>query len=74
MGVRAEQLTTLPEGIEGLHFHVLCESRPEHLRKALEEVERRFGELLPQIKWLNQGGSHHLTPYVDDWPDRIHML
>lgn len=29
----------VPDGIEGLHFHVLCESRPEHLRKALEAVE-----------------------------------
>ena len=46
LGVTAERLAEqggLPEGIEGLHFHVLCESRPEHLRKALEAVELRFG-------------------------------
>ena len=45
-----------PEGIEGLHFHVLCESRPEHLRLALEAVEQRFGHLLDRVKWLNMGG------------------
>ncbi len=61
LGVRADELDRLPAGIEGLHFHVLCESRPEHLRLALEAVERRFGHLLPQIKWLNMGGGHLMT-------------
>lgn len=41
-----ERLETLPEGVEGLHFHVLCESGAEHLALALEAVERRFGHLL----------------------------
>ncbi|MFR9629026.1 MAG: carboxynorspermidine decarboxylase [Rikenellaceae bacterium] len=61
LGIPKEQLTTLPEGVEGLHFHVLCESRPHHLRLALEAVERNFGELLPNIKWLNMGGGHLMT-------------
>jgi len=61
LGIRADGLDRLPAGIEGLHFHVLCESRPEHLRLALEAVERRFGHLLPQIKWLNMGGGHLMT-------------
>ncbi len=52
---------TLPEGVEGLHFHVLCESRPHHLRLALEALEARFGALLPSLKWLNMGGGHLLT-------------
>lgn len=29
LGILAEELTALPEGIDGLHFHALCESRPE---------------------------------------------
>ncbi len=64
LGVTAEQLAAhggLPEGIEGLHFHVLCESRPAHLRLALEAVERRFGSCLDRVKWLNMGGGHLMT-------------
>ena len=64
LGVTAEELAAhggFPEGIEGLHFHVLCESRPEHLRLALEAVERHFGEYLDRIQWLNMGGGHLMT-------------
>lgn len=64
LGVTARRLEAeggLPEGIEGLHFHVLCESRPEHLRRALEAVEERFGALLDRVKWLNMGGGHLMT-------------
>ena len=64
LGVTAEELVAhggLPEGIDGLHFHVLCESRPEHLRLALEAVERHFGEYLDRIQWLNMGGGHLMT-------------
>ena len=61
LGVKAENLTSLPAGIEGLHFHVLCESGAEHLERALQEVEKRFGHLLPKIKWLNCGGGHLMT-------------
>ena len=60
LGVTAEQLAAhggLPAGVEGLHFHVLCESRPEHLQKALEAVETHFGAYLDRIKWLNMGGG-----------------
>ncbi len=41
-----ECLDELPEGIEGLHFHVLCESGAEHLARAVEAFEARFGHLL----------------------------
>jgi len=51
----------LPEGIEGLHFHTLCESTSYELEKTLEEVEKRFGRFLPSIKWLNMGGGHLMT-------------
>ena len=64
LGVTAAQLAAhggLPRGIEGLHFHVLCESRPEHLRLALEAVERHFGEYLDRVQWLNMGGGHLMT-------------
>ncbi|MDF9829594.1 carboxynorspermidine decarboxylase [Parabacteroides sp. PF5-6] len=51
----------LPEGIEGIHFHTLCESTSYDLEKTLEVVEQRFGCFLPQLKWLNMGGGHLMT-------------
>lgn len=51
----------LPEGVEGLHFHTLCESDSYALERVLGEVEKRFGSFLPQLKWLNMGGGHLMT-------------
>lgn len=51
----------LPEGIEGLHFHTLCEQNSDDLASTAKAVEERFGDFLPQIKWLNMGGGHHIT-------------
>ena len=75
MGVTGDLLgDKLPEGIEGLHFHVLCESRSEHLRKALEAVERHFGRYLDRIQWLNMGGGHLMTHADYDCDDLIALL
>ncbi len=51
----------LPEGIEGLHFHALCESDSHDLEKVLEAFKNQYGHLLPHIKWLNMGGGHLMT-------------
>lgn len=62
LGATEEHLRDgLPEGIEGLHFHVLCESSSDALEKALESFERKFGHLFNQIKWVNMGGGHLIT-------------
>ena len=61
LGVTADELNDLPAGIDGLHFHVLCESRPHHLKLALEAVEKHFGQYLDRIGWLNMGGGHLMT-------------
>lgn len=74
LGIPPEQLQELPAGVEGLHFHVLCESRPHHLRLALESLERHFGHLLPQIKWLNMGGGHLMTHADYDCDELIALL
>ena len=77
LGVTAEQLAAgggLPAGIEGLHFHVLCESRPEHLRRAWEAVERHFGDCLDRVKWLNMGGGHLMTHAEYDCDALIALL
>lgn len=51
----------LPEGIEGLHFHALCESSSYDLEKVLNAFLADYGHLLPHIKWLNMGGGHLIT-------------
>ncbi len=51
----------LPEGIEGLHFHTLCENDSHTLERTLVHVEEKFGDLLHQVKWLNMGGGHLMT-------------
>ncbi|MBI5655595.1 MAG: carboxynorspermidine decarboxylase [Geobacter sp.] len=48
-------------GIEGLHFHTLCEQLFEPLERTARVFEERFGEFLPGMKWLNLGGGHHIT-------------
>ena len=64
----------LPEGIEGLHFHTLCESTSYDLEKTLAVVEERFGTFLPQIKWLNMGGGHLMTHKDYDENELIRIL
>lgn len=51
----------LPEGIEGLHFHALCESDSHDLAKVLDALKEQYGHLLPHVKWLNMGGGHLMT-------------
>lgn len=48
-------------GLEGLHFHTLCEQGADALAVTLEAVEAKFGKYLPQMKWINFGGGHHIT-------------
>ncbi len=61
LGIRAELLPELPDGVEGLHFHSLCESQAEDLVPTLAAVEEKFGHLLDKIKWFNMGGGHLMT-------------
>lgn len=62
LGVTPELLSrSLPEGIEGLHFHTLCESMDTDLEKTLSVVEERFGKAIAQAKWINMGGGHLIT-------------
>lgn len=61
-GVTADMLgDSLPRGIEGLHFHSLCESSAEDLECVLDSFEKQFGRYLPQVKWVNMGGGHLMT-------------
>jgi carboxynorspermidine decarboxylase len=63
LGVTAAALAAdgLPEGIEGLHFHTLCEKGADTLARTLEHVEAKFGAQLDHVRWLNMGGGHAIT-------------
>ncbi len=52
---------SLPGLLDGLHFHTLCEQDSDALAQTLAAVEKKFGDLLPRMKWLNFGGGHHIT-------------
>ena len=75
LGIVRENLgNTLPLGIEGLHFHTLCESDSYALENTLKQVEAKFGEFLPKIKWLNMGGGHLMTRKDYDIEHLIQLL
>lgn len=74
LGVTPEELTELPTGVEGLHFHVLCESSADNLRQALESFEYYYGKFIPQLKWLNMGGGHLMTHADYDCEELISIL
>lgn len=74
-GVTADVIgEKLPEYIEGLHFHALCESDSHDLEKVLKAFESQFGHLLPQVKWVNMGGGHLMTREGYDTAHLVSLL
>ena len=62
MGTTADKLSAgLPDGLDGLHFHTMCEQNADTLWRTLDAVEEKFGRYLGQLRWLNFGGGHHIT-------------
>lgn len=62
MGItKANFKQELLEGVDGLHFHALCEQNVDALESVLASFEEKFGEYIPQMKWVNFGGGHHIT-------------
>ncbi len=62
LGVTREQFRPdLLDGLEGLHFHTLCQQNSDALIKTLAAVEAQFGQFLSRMKWVNFGGGHHIT-------------
>jgi carboxynorspermidine decarboxylase len=72
LGVTRDKLPDhLPDGLEGLHFHTLCENDSYTLERTLAALEGRFGDLLHQAKWVNMGGGHLMTR---DGYDTDHLI
>ncbi len=62
LGVTSDDMPgELPPQVEGLHFHVLCESNSFSLERVLQELEQKFEKYLHHVKWLNMGGGHLMT-------------
>lgn len=75
LGITADQLgDQLPEGVEGFHFHTLCESTSYDLEKTLAAFEARFGKFLGQLKWVNFGGGHLMTRKDYDTAHLVRVL
>jgi len=49
------------DGIDGLHFHTMCEQNSDTLERTIKVVDEKFGEFIKNMKWLNFGGGHHIT-------------
>jgi len=75
LGIGSDEMPDkLPEGIEGIHFHVLCESDSYILEKVLQNLEKKFGKYLHQIKWVNMGGGHLMTRKGYDHKHLVQLL
>ena len=62
LGFPLDQLTEEHmEGVEGIHFHNLCEQTFEPLRQTWDRVFDAIEPWFGQLKWINMGGGHHIT-------------
>jgi carboxynorspermidine decarboxylase len=75
LGATRDQLPDqLPDGLDGIHFHTLCENDSYTLERTLQALESRFGDLLHQAKWVNMGGGHLITREGYDTDHLIGLL
>lgn len=62
LGITLEQFKEQDlEGIDGLHFHTMCEQNSDVLKRTIEVVDKKFGDYIRKMKWINFGGGHHIT-------------
>lgn len=47
--------------LDGIHFHTLCEQNSDALETTIQEVDKKFQDILLKMKWVNMGGGHHIT-------------
>ncbi|MES2156670.1 MAG: carboxynorspermidine decarboxylase [Pseudomonadota bacterium] len=62
LGFPVSQLT--PDhliGVDGIHFHNLCEQDLAPLERTWAAVEPHIMPHVDSLKWLNFGGGHHVT-------------
>lgn len=74
LGIPASEFDGDLTGIEGLHFHALCEQNSDTFERVLAAFEDHFGNHLHQMKWVNFGGGHHITSPTYDRDRLIQIL
>ncbi len=75
LGITSDQFDSkLPQGVEGIHFHVLCENDSHVLERTLEKVIEKFDNLIMQAKWVNMGGGHLITREGYDVNHLVNLL
>jgi|HigsolmetaAR203D_1030402.scaffolds.fasta_scaffold00821_14 carboxynorspermidine decarboxylase len=62
------------DGIDGLHFHTLCQCNSDVLARTVQVVEEKFGPYLHRMKWLNMGGGHHITRQDYDLETLVNII
>lgn len=74
-GATSEDIgSRIPNGLEGFHFHALCESSSYDLEKVLMAFEEQYGQYLCKLKWVNFGGGHLMTREGYDIEHLISLL
>ncbi len=58
-GIRED--TTILDGVDGIHFHTLCEQNADDLETTLNVVIAKFGHYFDKFSWINMGGGHHIS-------------
>ena len=63
LGTLRSEITDVSDldGLEGLHFHTMCQQGADVLQRTVAAFESKFGEFIPRLKWVNFGGGHHIT-------------
>lgn len=49
------------EGLDGIHFHTMCEQNSDTLERTIQIIDDEFGKYISKMKWINFGGGHHIT-------------
>ena len=62
LGIHPQEFTAEKmKGVDGLHFHTLCQKNSDALARTAAAFEEHFGQYLSDLKWINFGGGHHIT-------------
>ena len=59
--IRADFQPGIVNEMSGMHFHTLCGHNADALERTLQVVEKKFGEFIENVQWVNFGGGHHIT-------------
>ena len=74
LGIKLSELKDIPEYVEGIHLHALCENEADVLLRLFDSIEHKIAPFLKSIKWINFGGGHLITKENYDRKSLIKFL